>query len=342
MAFDARSILVNTERSWLVTGAAGFIGSNLVETLLAGGQLVVGMDNLSTGYLGNLQEVERTVGENAWRRFRFVNADVRDLDACRAAASGVDHVLHQAALGSVPRSIVDPLSSHGSNVTGFLNVLVAAREAQVKSFVYAASSASYGDEPNLPKIEDHIGSPLSPYAVTKLANELYATAFLRCYDFPCTGLRYFNVFGKRQDPEGAYAAVIPKWIAAMISDQPITINGDGETSRDFCYIANVIQANLIASFAEGEARGQVFNVAVGARTTLNMLFSKLRETLGLHQIRYDREPVYGSFRTGDVRHSLADISKAQRMLSYAPTHNIDQGLAEAITWYVDQARRAIR
>ena len=338
MKFKTHSILGNTRRTWLVTGAAGFIGSNLVEALLAGGQNVVGLDNFSTGRQRNLDEVERSVGAEAWRRLRFLNADIRDAVACTDAVRGVDHVLHQAALGSVPRSIEFPLASHESNVTGFLNILVAAQKAKVKSFVYASSSANYGDEPNLPKIEERIGSPLSPYAVTKLANELYAAAFARCYDFPCIGLRYFNVFGQRQDPKGAYAAVIPKWISAMIANEAVTINGDGETSRDFCFIANAIQANLRASLVDKGARGEVFNVAAGAKTTLNVLFSKLRDALSAHQIHYVREPVFTSFRAGDVRHSLADISKARRLLSYDPTHGLDDGIAEAIEWYVSDAR----
>lgn len=333
-ALDAES------RLWLVTGAAGFIGSNIVETLLRHGQRVLGLDNLATGHLSNLDEVRENVGEGAWSRFRFLRADIVDLAACRDAAAGVDYVLHQAALGSVPRSLEDPIASNAANVTGFLNILVAARDAGVRSFVYAASSSTYGDEPNLPKVENRIGVPLSPYAVTKLVNEIYADVFARSYGFASVGLRYFNVFGQRQDPNGAYAAVIPKWTAAMIEGSTVTINGDGETSRDFCYIENAVQANLLAAYATPAARNQVYNVAVGARTSLNDLFLKLQRTLALHQINYDRPPQHAPLRPGDVRHSLADIGKAARLLGYEPGYTIDRGLELAMPWYIQKFRKS--
>jgi len=319
---------------WLVTGAAGFIGSNLVEALLAGGQEVVGMDNFSTGHRRNLDEVRERLPDAYRRSFQFIEADIRDRAACERAIDGIDFVLHQAALGSVPRSIEDPLTSHDVNVTGFLNMLDAARRKQVKRFIYAASSSTYGDEPNLPKREECIGNPLSPYAVTKLGNEIYAAVYARVYGFRATGLRYFNVFGPRQDPNGAYAAVIPKWTDAMIAGQPITINGDGETSRDFCFVANAVQANLRAALAGDDVQGEVFNVAVQQRTTLNDLFSLIRDGLGRHQIHYRLNPEKGEFRPGDVRHSLADIGKARAMLGYSPDYRIDEGLGAALPWYI--------
>lgn len=325
-------------RSWLVTGAAGFIGSNIVETLLQHGQRVVGLDNLATGYMSNLDEVRESVGERAWSRFRFLHADIVDLAACRDAAVNIDHVLHNGALGSVPRSLEDPIATNAVNITGFVNVLVAARDAGVRSFVYAASSSTYGDEPSLPKVEHRIGAPLSPYAVTKLVNEIYADVFARCYGFTSIGLRYFNVFGPRQDPNGPYAGVIPKWIAAMIQDSSVAINGDGETSRDFCYVDNAVQANLLAALASPAAQNQVYNIAVGARTSLNDLFSKLQARLALQQIYYNRPPLRAPLRAGDVRHSLADISKATRLIGYEPAHTLDSGLALTIPWYFRQLK----
>ncbi len=319
---------------WLVTGAAGFIGSNLVEALLMLGQDVVGLDNFATGHQRNLDEVQQTVGSEAWSRFHFINGDIRKIHDCHAACAGVQYVLHEAALGSVPRSLQDPLATHETNCTGSLNMLVAARDANVKSFTYAASSSTYGDHPGLPKVEDRIGNPLSPYAITKYANELYANVFARCYGFKSIGLRYFNVFGQRQDPNGAYAAVIPKWIASMIKGEPVFINGDGETSRDFCYIANVVQINLLAALAGDQYKDAVYNVAVGQRTTLNQLFSELSSGLSAEGRRYDDKPVHRDFRSGDVRHSLADISRAQTNLGYAPTHTIQSGLREAMPWYL--------
>ena len=322
-----------SRRRWLVTGAAGFIGSNLVECLLAAGQDVVGLDNFATGYQRNVEEAEQAAGAG---RLTMITGDIRDRSACAAAVAGVDIVLHQAALGSVPRSLVDPLTTHDTNVTGFLNMLEAARTAGVARFVYAASSSTYGDEPNLPKVEERIGNPLSPYAATKLADEIYADVYRRSYGFKATGLRYFNVFGPRQDPAGAYAAVIPKWVGAMLRGEEVAINGDGETSRDFCFVANAVQANIRAALAGEEAQGEVFNVAVGARTSLNQLFTLIRDGLRAHQVHYSREPVYADFRPGDVRHSRADIGKARRLLGYVPTHGIEQGIEAALPWYIQR------
>ena len=335
--------------TWLVTGVAGFIGSNLLETLLKLNQHVVGLDNFGTGHKRNLDEVQSLVTPAQWANFSFIKGDIREQADCQKACQGVDYVLHQAALGSVPRSLEDPIITNSANITGFLNMLVAARNANVKSFTYAASSSTYGDHPGLPKVEGTIGKPLSPYAVTKYVNELYADVFARCYGFNAIGLRYFNVFGPRQDPNGAYAAVIPKWIANLIKDEPVYINGDGETSRDFCFIANVVQANLLAATVnelpippgEGSPHpvnespiNQVYNIALGDRTTLNELYAQLhRNLLPLYPHLRGIQPVYRDFRSGDVRHSLADISKARRLLGYAPTQRIAQGLALAMPWY---------
>lgn len=323
-------------RQWLVTGAAGFIGSNLVESLLKLDQRVVGLDNFATGHRHNLEQVSALVTPEQWANFRFIEGDIRDVDACRAACAGADHVLHQAALGSVPRSIEDPISSNAANVTGFLNMLVAARDAGVKRFVYASSSSVYGDHPALPKVEANIGEPLSPYALTKLVNEHYARVFARCYGFATIGLRYFNIFGPRQDPNGAYAAVIPRWIAGMLRGEPIHINGDGETSRDFCFIANAVQANLLAAtVTDPKALDQAYNVAVSHRTTLNQLFAAIRDDLAARFPHLkDVQPVYREFRPGDVRHSLADMTKATQLLGYVPSHRVEQGLVEAMNWYV--------
>jgi len=328
---DLLETLRSERRRWLVTGAAGFIGSNLLECLLRAGQDVVGFDNFSTGHQRNVDEAAEAAGAG---RLTMHTADIRDRAACAAAVDGVDIVLHQAALGSVPRSLADPLASHDTNVTGFLNLLEAARQAGVSRFIYAASSSTYGDEPNLPKVEERIGNPLSPYAATKFANEIYAGVYDRSYGFKATGLRYFNVFGPRQDPEGAYAAVIPKWVRAMLRGEEVRIFGDGETSRDFCFVANAVQANIRAALAPDEAQGEVFNVAVGERTSLAQLFGLIRDGLRAHQVHYTREPSFTDFRPGDVRHSLADISKARRLIGYAPTHNIAQGIAEALPWYI--------
>jgi len=321
-------------RSWLVTGSAGFIGSHLVEALLKLGQQVVSLDNFATGHRRNLDEVQRSVGPERWSRHRFLHADIVDLAACRRACANVSVVLHQAALGSVPRSIEDPLLTHAANATGFLNLLCAARDAGATRFVYAASSSTYGDHPGLPKVEETIGHPLSPYAVTKYVDELYAQVFGRCYGTGTVGLRYFNVFGPRQDPEGAYAAVVPRWAAEMLRGDAIRINGDGETTRDFCYVANVVQANILAAVAGEEVCGEVFNVAVGGRMSLNQLAATLRQQIERrHPGLRVPLPVHGEFRAGDVRHSQADIGKAQRLLGYVPTHDVEAGLREALPWY---------
>jgi UDP-N-acetylglucosamine/UDP-N-acetylgalactosamine 4-epimerase len=331
-----QSRLRDEEHCWLVTGVAGFIGGNLLETLLRLEQRVVGLDNFATGHRHNLDQVQAAVSASQWARFRFIEGDIRQPKNCHEACVGVDYVLHQAALGSVPRSLEDPLTTNAANIDGFLNMLVAARDAKVKRFVYAASSSTYGDHPGLPKVEDCIGKPLSPYAVTKLVNEQYADVFARAYGFKTIGLRYFNIFGPRQDPDGAYAAVVPKWTAAMMANEPVWINGDGETSRDFCYIANAVQANLLAATTENpEATNQVYNVAVGDRTTLNDLFEAIRLLLAPRFLHLDGfRPSYRDFRAGDVRHSLADVSKARGLLGYEPSHRIADGLREAMDWYV--------
>jgi UDP-N-acetylglucosamine 4-epimerase len=320
---------------WLVTGSAGFIGSHLLETLLRLDQQVVSLDNFVTGHRRNLDDVREAVGDAAWRRHTWLEADIVDLAACRRACTGVDVVLHEAALGSVPRSIEDPLLTHAANATGFLNMLVAARDAGVKRFVYAASSSTYGDHAGLPKVEDRIGRPLSPYAVTKYVDELYANVFNLCYGMTTVGLRYFNVFGARQDPDGAYAAVIPRWVNAMLHGLPVAIHGDGETTRDFCPIANIVQANLLAATTtRSDAINQVYNIAVGGRMSLNDLFAVLRELIGeRHPGLSIPPPIHDEFRPGDVRHSQADVSKASRLLGYEATHDIRSGLSEALPWY---------
>ena len=322
-------------RNWLVTGCAGFIGSNLLEALLKLDQRVVGLDNFATGYQHNLDEVRASVSTKQWSNFRFIQGDIREASTCGQAVEGAEYVLHQAALGSVPRSLADPVTTNDVNISGFLNMLVAARDAKVQSFVYAASSSTYGDHPALPKVEDQIGKPLSPYAVTKYVNELYADVCARSYGVQTIGLRYFNVFGKRQDPEGAYAAVIPKWIAAMLGGEVVSVNGDGETSRDFCFVDNAVQANILAAMAGAEGTNQVYNVAVNARTSLNVLHQHLVSTLAENAVSYSLAPDYRDFRAGDVRHSQADISKAQRLLGYQPTHTILQGLQAAMPWYLE-------
>jgi UDP-N-acetylglucosamine 4-epimerase len=334
--YDAlQSNLRAAPKTGLVTGAAGFIGSNLLEALLRLDQRVVGLDNFSTGAEKNLEEVRGLVSSSQWARFRLMKGDIADLEMCHQACAGADLVLHQAALGSVPQSIVDPMGCHNSNVTGFLNMLRAARDAGVQRFVYASSSAIYGDDPTLPKVEEKFGKPLSPYAATKLMNEIYADAFAQAYGFGSIGLRYFNVFGPRQDPEGAYAAVIPKWIAALLKREPVYINGDGETSRDFCFIKNVVQANLLAAAtANPEAINQAYNIALGERTTLNALFQIILSDLRKRDESFiEQKPIYQDFRPGDVRHSVADISKAKRLLGYNPRRTIQEGMALAMDWY---------
>ncbi len=334
--------------TWLVTGAAGFIGSNLVEKLLVLNQKVIGLDNFETGFQHNidqaLEDAQKTLEKEGRKtpddNFQFIKGNIKEFDDCVAVCKNVDYVLHQAALGSVPRSIEDPIRTNQANIDGFLNMLVAARDANVKRFVYAASSSTYGDHPDLPKVEDKIGNPLSPYAVTKVVNELYASVFARTYGFNTIGLRYFNIFGKRQDPNGAYAAVIPKWVASILSGDDVFINGDGETSRDFCYIDNTVQMNLLAAMTDNEdAANQVYNVALNDRTSLSQLYQLIEERLinradGLEK----KEPIYRDFRAGDVRHSQADISKAQDLLGYEPSHKIAQGLDEAMDWYVQSLR----
>ncbi|VXA81321.1 putative NAD-dependent epimerase/dehydratase (WbpP) [Acinetobacter sp. 8I-beige] len=327
--------LEQAPKTWLITGVAGFIGSNLLETLLKLNQNVVGLDNFATGHQHNLDEVQSLVKPDQWANFKFYEGDIRNFEDCQKACAGVDYVLHQAALGSVPRSIADPITTNAANITGFLNMLTAARDTEVKSFTYAASSSTYGDHPALPKVEENIGKPLSPYAVTKYVNELYAEVFARTYGFKTIGLRYFNVFGKRQDPNGAYAAVIPKWTAAMIAGDDVLINGDGETSRDFCFIENTVQANILAATTQNdEAKNQVYNVAVGDRTTLNDLFNAIKTALNENGVTYTKEPVYRDFRVGDVRHSQANVVKIKKLLGYDSKFLIFQGIEKAMPWYI--------
>jgi UDP-N-acetylglucosamine 4-epimerase len=335
---EIKQQLLLSPKIWLVTGVAGFIGSNLLETLLKLNQKVVGLDNFATGHQYNLDEVKSSVTEQQWQNFLFIEGDIRHYQDCEKALfyenKPVDYVLHQAALGSVPRSIADPITTNSANITGFVNMLTAAKEAKVKSFTYAASSSTYGDHPALPKKEENIGNPLSPYAVTKYVNELYAGVYAKTYGFKSIGLRYFNVFGKRQDPNGAYAAVIPKWTASLIKGEQVFINGDGETSRDFCFIENTVQMNILAATAPDEAKNQVYNVAVGDRTTLNQLYQAIVEALSNLNITITQKPTYRDFRPGDVRHSQADISKAQGALGYQPEYRIFEGINKAMPWYV--------
>ena len=336
---EIKQQLDHSPKVWLITGVAGFIGSNLLETLLKLNQTVIGLDNFATGYRHNLDEVKSALTSEQWARFNFIEGDIRNFENCQQACEGVDYVLHQAALGSVPRSITDPITSNAANISGFLNMLVAARDAEVKSFTYAASSSTYGDHPALPKVEDNIGKPLSPYAVTKYVNELYADVFSKTYGFNSIGLRYFNVFGKRQSPNGAYAAVIPKWTAAMIQNDDVIINGDGETSRDFCFVENTVQMNLLAATASNEAKNEVYNVALGDRTSLIALFDALKEALVDCGVSYTKRPVFRDFRVGDVRHSQADISKAQIRLGYTPNYRVVDGLNVSMPWYVSALKR---
>ncbi|MFX1671520.1 NAD-dependent epimerase/dehydratase family protein [Paraburkholderia sp. A2WS-5] len=332
---SAQERLRTAPRRWLITGVAGFIGSNLLETLLSLDQEVVGLDNFATGHRKNLDIVQSLVTADQWSRFTFIEGDITDLETCRRATSNVDFVLHQAALGSVPRSLENPIRTNETNITGFLNMLVASRDAGVHRFVYAASSSTYGDHPGLPKVEDRIGKPLSPYAVTKYVNELYADVFARSYGMSTIGLRYFNVFGPRQDPNGAYAAVIPKWFSSLLRGETVYVNGDGSTSRDFCFVANTVQANILAAVAEDPAAvNQVYNVALGDRTTLNELFQYISDLVA--QTKPDvsnAKPVYRDFRGGDVRHSQADVSKARTLLGYEPTYRVVEGLRLTSSWY---------
>ncbi|MDA9074620.1 NAD-dependent epimerase/dehydratase family protein [Amylibacter sp.] len=337
---DIKQQLKQSPKVWLVTGVAGFIGSNLLETLLKINQTVIGLDNFSSGYQCNLNDVQAQVSPAQWQNFSFVSGDILNYKTCEKVVNGVEYVLHQAALGSVPRSIVDPIATNESNVTGFLNILQASKEAGVSSFTYAASSSTYGDHPSLPKVEETIGNPLSPYAVTKYVNELYASVYARTFGFKAIGLRYFNVFGKRQDPNGAYAAVIPKWIASMVNGQDVIINGDGKTSRDFCFIENTIQMNLLAATASDEAKNQVYNVAVGDRTTLNDLYFAIKAALNTNGVQVNGNPVYRDFRAGDVLHSQADITKAINNLGYQPHTRVIEGIEEAMPWYKEFLERS--
>jgi UDP-N-acetylglucosamine/UDP-N-acetylgalactosamine 4-epimerase len=338
--------LKDNQSTWLVTGVAGFIGSNLLEKLLILNQKVVGLDNFDTGYQHNInqaiEDAKKAISKDLSNNFKFVNGDIREFDDCKQACNGVDYVLHQAALGSVPRSIEDPINTNKANIDGFLNMLVASKDANVKRFVYAASSSTYGDHPDLPKVEDKIGNPLSPYAVTKVVNELYANVFAKTYGFKTIGLRYFNIFGKRQDPNGAYAAVIPKWVAAILNKDNVYINGDGETSRDFCYIDNTVQMNLLAASTDNdEATDQVYNVALNDRTSLNKLYQMIEERLIQRTNRLEKiKPIYRDFRTGDVRHSQANIDKAIKLLGYQPKYMVSEGMDEAMDWYVDSMKKA--
>lgn len=335
-AFEvARQAVVAEPKTWLVTGVAGFIGSSLLEFLLQCGQKVVGLDNFSTGRHSNLEDVRQSVRPDQWTNFTFIEGDIVQECECAKACGGVDYILHHAALGSVPRSIADPLSTHQSNITGFLNMLVAARDAKVKRFVYASSSSVYGDHPRLPKVEDVIGKPLSPYAVTKRVNELYADVFSASYGLTCMGLRYFNVFGRRQATDGPYAAVIPIWVSNLLHGKRCVVNGDGSTSRDFCYIDNVVQANLLAATTgRPEALNAVYNVAVGKRSTLLELYELVRARLAVLRPEVSGlEPQFVPFRSGDIPHSQADIAKAMLLLGYMPSHTLAQGLDAAIPWY---------
>ena len=341
---ELKEYLQKNQKTWLITGVAGFIGSNLLEKLLILNQKVVGLDNFETGHQHNIDQALKDASNISSRdqscNFKFINGDIRNIDDCEQACDGVDYVLHQAALGSVPRSIEDPFATNDANINGFLNILIVSKDKKVKRFVYAASSSSYGDNTDLPKIEHMIGNPLSPYAVTKLVNELYANVFAKNYNFKTIGLRYFNIFGKRQDPNGAYAAVIPKWVASILNNKKVYINGDGETSRDFCYIENAVQANILAAMTTNqEAIDQVYNVALNQRTSLNQLYKLIEDKIiervdGLEQ----KKPVYRDFRAGDVRHSQASIDKAKELLNYRPQYKVSDGLDEAIDWYINSLK----
>jgi UDP-N-acetylglucosamine/UDP-N-acetylgalactosamine 4-epimerase len=335
---EVKQELKSNPKIWLITGVAGFIGSNILEALLRLNQKIIGLDNFSTGFRHNLDEVRANVGDYLWSNFKFIEGDVRDYPTCLQVSKNVNYVLHQAALGSVPRSVKEPLETNSVNISGFLNMIQAAKKSKVDSFTYAASSSTYGDHESLPKVEDIIGDPLSPYAVTKYVNELYAGVYAKTYGFKSVGLRYFNVFGKRQNPDGAYAAVVPKWINLMINDDRVVINGDGKTSRDFCFIENTIQMNILAATANDYVKNNVFNVAVGNRTSLNQLHKAISDNLTGCDIQVTRKPVFDDFRLGDVRHSQADISKASELLGYQPTHSITSGLAEIIPWYIEKNR----
>lgn len=330
--------LKKNKYSWLITGAGGFIGSNLVNFLLSLDQRVVGLDNFSLGIKDELLDLSL---QHNKKLFSLIEGDITDRKTCLAALKKIDFVLHHAALGSVPRSISDPFSSNNANITGFLNMLISSRDAKIRNFVYASSSSTYGDHEALPKVEDVIGKPKNPYSITKYVNELYADTFAEHYGFKTIGLRYFNVFGPRQRENGDYAAVIPKWIKNILNNKNIEIYGDGETSRDFCYIENAIQANIIAALCKNEiAKGQVYNISVGGQTSLNKLFSmihkNIEKTVGK---KIDINPIYKNFRPGDIRHSRADISKAKKLLNYNPTHKVEEGIKETISWYIDKKQK---
>lgn len=333
---EIKQELIESPKTWLITGVAGFIGSNLLEALLNLNQVVIGLDNFSTGFRHNLDEVKSSVSNEQWSRFNFIEGDICDYKLCLKVSKNVNYILHQAALGSVPRSIEDPITVNASNISGFLNMLHASKENEVDSFTYAASSSTYGDHPALPKVEENIGSPLSPYAVTKYVNELYAGVFAKTFGFKSIGLRYFNVFGKRQNPDGAYAAVIPKWIAAMINDNHVCINGDGDTSRDFCYVENTVQMNILSATANEDYKDNVYNVALGDRTSLNNLYKAISISLGECGIKISKKPIYKNFREGDVRHSQADISKSVNFLKYSAEFKIQEGINITIPWYINK------
>ena len=337
---ELQDYLINNQNKWLITGVGGFIGSNLLEKLLTLNQKVIGLDNFITGNKNNIdqaiQDASNIVNKDVSNNFEFIHGNIEDLSTCKEACKKINYVLHQAALGSVPRSIKDPINTNKANIDGFLNIIVASKDAEVDRFVYASSSSVYGDHPDLPKVEENIGNPLSPYAVTKIVNEIYANVFSNTYGLQTIGLRYFNVFGKRQDPNGAYAAVIPKWIAAFLKNDEVVINGDGKTSRDFCYVDNAVQMNLLAATSSNnDALNQVFNVAMNNRTSLNELFEMIKEKLNNKLNELDNKmPVYKDFRPGDVRHSQADIKKAKVLMGYKPEYSISDGLDEALDWYL--------
>lgn len=339
---DLCEALVNEPRRWLVTGVAGFIGSSLLERLLDLGQSVVGVDNFASGHRRNLEQV-LAYHPDQQLQFRFIEGDIRDPAVCRDALADVDVVLHQAAIGSVPRSIADPAPYHATNVTGFVNLLLAARDAGLKRFVYASSSSVYGDHPGLPKVEDTIGRPLSPYAATKLINELYADTFGRVYGLETIGLRYFNVYGRRQDPAGLYAAVVPRWINSLLTDKPCAIFGDGSISRDFCYVDNAVQANILAGCADVSACGTVYNVGCHGRTDMAQLYALIRDNMARFRPSVaSNQPVFEAPRAGDIPHSQAAIDKARAALGYEPSHDIVAGMAETVAWFVDHPEFLIR
>ena len=332
--------LKENQKSWLITGVAGFIGSNLLEELLKLNQKVIAIDNFATGHRYNLEQVKQAVTKEQWDKFTFVEGDISDFSTCHSVTKDVDIILHQAALGSVPRSIDNPIVSNNANVTGFLNIISAAKDNGIKRFVYASSSSVYGDSKELPKVEERTGNVLSPYAVTKATNELYANVFNKQYGMETIGLRYFNVFGKRQDPNGAYAAVMPKWISQMLHGEDVYINGDGETSRDFTYIDNVVQMNIMSGMTTNQdSFGQVYNTAAGGRETLNNLFEAIKSELesNIENLTIPK-PIYRDFRAGDIRHSNANIEKAKKYIGYKPTHTLKEGLVESIEWYINDIK----